>query len=75
MIGYHCFFKIINSLSDRKKATRKSLLSQTNSLSSERIDTVTVAQAAVQKAKNALELRKYLDENKTDKDRMEDLRK
>jgi len=56
-------------------ATRKSLLSQAKSVTSERIDTVAVAQAAVQKAKNALELRKYLDENKTDKDRMEDLRK
>jgi hypothetical protein len=58
-----------------KSATQRSFQPQTNAATIERIDTVAVAEAAIQKAKNALELRKFLDDNKTDKDRMEDLRK
>lgn len=55
-------------------SSKKSNLSS-NPSSTERIDTVAVAQAAIQKAKNTMELRKFLEENKTDKDRMEDWRK
>jgi hypothetical protein len=49
--------------------------SRVNPDSRERIDSVAVAQAALDKARNSMELRRYLDENKTDKDRMDDLRK
>jgi hypothetical protein len=41
----------------------------------ERIDTLALANAAVERAKNTLELRRYLDENKTDYQKMEELRK
>jgi hypothetical protein len=43
--------------------------------SRERIDTTAVAQAAVDKAKNTLELKRFLDERKTDWDKMEDMKK
>lgn len=41
----------------------------------ERIDTNSFAQAAVDKARNSMELRKFLDENKTDEQRYEEKRK
>lgn len=41
----------------------------------ERIDTLALANAAVERAKNTLELRRYLDENKTDYQKMDDLKK
>ena len=41
----------------------------------ERIDTQQVAQAALDKASSTLELKKYLEDNKTDWDRMEDIRR
>jgi hypothetical protein len=61
------------SQSSQSSSKKSTLLAK--STSTERIDTVAVAQAAIQKAKNTMELRKYLEDNKTDKDRMEDLRK
>lgn len=47
---------------DRAKAENRS---------KERIDSEQVAQAAIDRAQNALELRRFLDERKTDWDRME----
>lgn len=41
----------------------------------ERIDSEAVAQAALDKARNSLELRQYLEKNKTDEDRMAEMRK
>lgn len=41
----------------------------------ERIDTNSFAQAAVDRARNSMELRKFLDENKTDEQRYEEKRK
>lgn len=41
----------------------------------ERIDSEKVAQEALDKARNTLELRNYLEEQKTDWDRMEEMRK
>ena len=41
----------------------------------ERIDTQALANAAIERAKNTLELRRYLDENKTDWQKMEEIRK
>jgi wobble nucleotide-excising tRNase len=41
----------------------------------ERVDSEQVAQAALDKARNTLELRDYLDKQKTDWDRMEEMRK
>ena len=41
----------------------------------ERIDSEAVAQAALDKARNSLELREYLERNKTDEDRMAEMRK
>lgn len=41
----------------------------------ERIDSEQVAQAALDKARNSLELRNYLEAQKTDWDRMEEIRK
>lgn len=43
--------------------------------SKERIDTEKYAQAAINKARNTLELRQFLDERKTDWDKMEDMKK
>jgi hypothetical protein len=43
--------------------------------SRERIDTDQVAKAAIDRAQNALELRRFLDERKTDWDRMEDMKR
>ena len=43
--------------------------------SKERIDTEQVAQDAINRAQNALELRRFLDEQKTDWDRMEDMKR
>jgi hypothetical protein len=51
--------------SNTKKASR----------SKERIDTDKVAQEAIVRAQNALELRNYLESRKTDWDRMEDLKR
>lgn len=41
----------------------------------ERVDTLALANAAVERAKNTLELRRYLDENKTDWQKLEDIKK
>ncbi len=41
----------------------------------ERVDTDAVAQAALDKARNSMELRKFLEENKTDEQRYEEIRK
>ena len=41
----------------------------------ERIDSEKVAQVALDKARSTLELRNYLEEQKTDWDRMEEMRK
>lgn len=41
----------------------------------ERVNTELVAQEAIDKAQNALELRRYLDEQKSDWDRMEEMKK
>lgn len=41
----------------------------------ERVDSKQVAQAALDKASSSLELRKFLDERKTDYDKMEDLKR
>ena len=41
----------------------------------ERIDSSAVAQAAIEKARYSLELRNFLEEQKTDYDRMEDMKK
>jgi hypothetical protein len=41
----------------------------------ERVDSEQVAKAALDKARNTLELRDYLDKQKTDWDRMEEMRK
>lgn len=43
--------------------------------SKERVDSESVAQAALDKAQNALELRRFLEESKTDWDRMEDIKR
>jgi hypothetical protein len=43
--------------------------------SKERIDTEKYAQAAIDKARNTLELRQFLDERKTDWDKMEDIKR
>lgn len=43
--------------------------------SKERVDSEAIAQAAIDKAMNTLELRRFLDENKTDEQRYEDVRK
>lgn len=43
--------------------------------SRERIDSDKVAKAAIERAQNALELRRFLDERKTDWDRMEDMKR
>lgn len=43
--------------------------------SKERIDSEQVAQAALDKAQNALELKRFLDESKTDWDRMEEMKR
>ncbi len=43
--------------------------------SRERIDSDAVAKAAIERAQNALELRRFLDERKTDWDRMEDMKR
>lgn len=43
--------------------------------SKERIDSVEVAEAALNRARNSLELRKFLEENKTDQDRYAEIRK
>ena len=43
--------------------------------SKERIDTERLAQAAIDKARNTLELRRFLDERKTDWDKMEDMKR
>ena len=59
----------------RSQLVTKNLGKLTNFSSPERIDTVAIAAQAIDKARNTMELRKYLEENKTDKDRMEDLRK
>jgi hypothetical protein len=49
--------------------------SSARALSKERIDTDKVAQEAIDKAQNALELKRYLESRKTDWDRMEDLKR
>ena len=41
----------------------------------ERVDTDAIAEATLQKARYSMELRKYLDENKTDEQRYEEMRK
>jgi len=41
----------------------------------ERVDTDAIGKAAVERARNSMELRKFLEENKTDKDKYEDMRK
>ena len=41
----------------------------------ERVDSDGLAQAAVEKARYSMELRKFLDENKTDEQRYEEMRK
>ncbi len=43
--------------------------------SKSRIDAESIAQQALDKANNTLELRKYLDDSKTDYDRMEEMKK
>lgn len=43
--------------------------------SKERIDSERVAKAAIERAQNALELRRFLDEQKTDWDRMEEMKR
>lgn len=41
----------------------------------ERVDSEQIADAAIARARNSLELRKYLDDRKTDYDRMEEIKK
>jgi GrpB-like predicted nucleotidyltransferase (UPF0157 family) len=43
--------------------------------SKERVDTEAIAQAALDKARNTLELRNFLEENKTNEQRYEEMRK
>jgi hypothetical protein len=56
---------------DDKAAGKKGLVNR----SRERVDTEGVAKAAIDRAQNALELRRFLDERKTDWDRMEDMKR
>lgn len=49
--------------------------SSSSSSSKERIDSVQVAKAAIDKAQNTLELRRYLDSRKTDQDRIEEVKR
>jgi hypothetical protein len=41
----------------------------------ERVDTDAIAEATLQRARYSMELRKFLDENKTDEQRYEEMRK
>jgi len=43
--------------------------------SKERVDSEAIAQAAIDKAMNTLELKRFLEENKTDEQRYEEVRK
>lgn len=43
--------------------------------SKERVDSDKIAKAAIERAENALELRRFLDERKTDWDKMEEMKK
>jgi len=43
--------------------------------SKERVDSEAIAQAAMDKARNTLELKRFLEENKTDEQRYEEVRK
>ncbi len=43
--------------------------------SKERVDSEAIAQAAIDKARNTLELKRFLEENKTDEQRYEEVRK
>ncbi len=46
-----------------------------SSRAKERVDSEAIAQAALNKALNTLELKRFLEENKTDEQRYEDVRK
>lgn len=50
---------------------RKSRINKPN----ERVDTDAIGKAAIEKAKNSMELQKFLEENKSDNDRYEEIRK
>jgi len=50
---------------------RKRLINNTN----ERVDTDAIGKAAVEKARNSMELRRFLEENKSDKDKYEEMGK
>lgn len=66
--------RALNPKEESEEDTNKKHVSQTTS-SKERIDSRKVADAAVQKAKYTLELRNYLESNKSDYDRMQDLKR
>jgi len=59
--------------SNNKKNKNKN--QETINRSRERIDSDAVAKAAIERAQNALELRRFLDEQKTDWDRMEEMKR
>lgn len=60
---------------DSNKTKQSSNNSSSSDRSRERIDSDAVAKAAIERAQNALELRRFLDERKTDWDRMEDMKR
>jgi hypothetical protein len=60
---------------DEGEAQGEEKASKNINRSKERIDTDAVAQAAIDRATNTLELRRFLDERKTDWDRMEDMKR
>ncbi|KAL3920877.1 MAG: hypothetical protein SGILL_003042 [Bacillariaceae sp.] len=64
-------------LSDDDNSDTAELKAATQALqkSKERIDTDSVAQAALDKANNTLELKRYLEEQKSDWDKMEELKR
>lgn len=57
------------------EVTEEQKAAKAQSRSRERIDSDRVAQEAIDRAQNVLELKRYLEERKTDWDRMEDLKR
>jgi hypothetical protein len=59
----------------RPQSKKDTIDDKSKSNPKERIDTQALANAAIERARNTLELRRYLDENKTDWQKMEEIRK
>lgn len=64
-----------SGLDDDPASTLSENKSKFNRNERERVDSNALAQAAVDKARNSMELRRFLEENKTDEQRYEDKRK